>query len=218
MGDDRMSTYVGTLEAVVRGAIRNALQEFAANPFYDLRERDLQAHLLHTLRSTLQPPVVAAHLRTKKDGALVAPPVSTSRVHAEMKIGAAPIDLIVLRADHEPELTVYHHAGALDVVASVRREDVSALIEVKAAPSSRTDQIQAFIQDLQKLSRLTAGPEHCLGFFVLCDKSLRLGSRTAAAGPRFDWLDCLHEDESGRVEAHWLDEQGVPQVRRGHVR
>lgn len=198
----------------VRRTIVKALEAFSAEPFYNLREADPQAELLCSLRSELQPALVGVELKDQTN-ALVPPTVRTSRVHAEMRIGKDQwIDLIVFRSDIVPQLEL-RPAGTLDVIAPVLPQDLAALIEMKAAPSST--QAKSFVEDLMKLAHLTTGLEHCLGFFVLFDKSLHLQGRTSRAQPRFDWTQSIVLNPNGRVEAHWLDDQGRPTSVRGDV-
>lgn len=206
---------MGTYEDV-RHTIVKALEAFSAEPFYNLREADPQAELLGSLRSALQPALVDAHLK-KKTGTLVPPTVRTSRVHTEMRLGKNQwIDLVVFRSDVVPELEL-RPAGALDVIAPVRPIDLAALIEIKAAPSSSAAQQQSFVNDLKRLAQHTADLDHCLGFFVLFDKSLFLQGRKTRSRPRFSWTQSIRPNPIGKVEAHWLGDQGRPASVRGDV-
>jgi len=206
------------VQAALRTSIRKVLDEFVANPFFYLREFDPQARLLHEIRSGLSPADVPATLKPHLGHRRHQLPerVRTSRAHAEMKLKGDRLDLVVFRSEPEVELSVYP-AGALDVVARILRpEDLTAVVEVKAAPSATQE--DTFEDDLLKLAKITAAVPSCLGFFVLFDKSLPLGGATSQTQPRFKWLDVLAEDPLGRIEVHWVDSSHSPCSKLGTVR
>lgn len=202
--------------AVVRTALRTLLAGFAEEPLFDLREHDPQSRLLHEIRARLEPARVPVRLRAHGgERHRYCAPFSTSRVHSELKLGTEKLDLVVLRGSQDVELVVYP-AGALDVVASVRGEDLVVVLELKAAPSST--QGPTFVGDLLRLQRITERHPDCFGFFALFDKSQHLGGAESRVAPRWDWLERLIDRPDGRVEAHFLDNAGRPAARRGVVR
>jgi hypothetical protein len=207
---------IQALEAI-RAAIRTVLVDFTERPFFDVREADVQARLLNEIRARLTPSDVALALRPPGGVELHAHPANlrTSRVHREAKLGdGLQLDLVVLAAAGPVELIV-HRNGPLDVIAPVRPQDLAAVIEVKSAPSK--NMWGAFRDDLLKLGETIRLAPHSAAFFVAFDKSLSLGGATSPARPCFDWLDVLHEDPVGPIEAHFIDRQGRLSGRRGHL-
>ncbi len=204
------------LEAV-REAIRTLLLDFAAHPFFDVREGDVQARLFNEIRERIEPKDVALTLRRCGHGVHRYPEVMrTSRVHRELKLsGRVKLDIAILKAEGSVELLV-HENGALDILAPVREEDLAGLVEIKAAPSR--NMWRAYRDDLLRLANVTNANPRCHGFFVTFDKSLRIGGSGSEVKPNFKWLDTLVEDPVGCMEAHWIDETGQARVRRGLVR
>jgi len=199
----------------VRAAIRSVLVDFTERPFFDVREGDVQARLLHEIRCRLTPPDVALLLRPHGDRRHAHPnSLRTSRVHQEAKLGEDQVDLVVLASTGPVELVV-HDNGPLDVIAPVRQQDLAAVIEVKAAPSK--NMWKEFRKDLHKLNEMVRSSPDCDAFFVVFDKSLSLGGTRSPVWPRFDWLDALVEDPTGHVEAHYVDASGHVRNRIGWV-
>jgi hypothetical protein len=85
--------------------------------------------------------------------------------------------------------------GPADVVAGVQPDDVEAVIEMKAAPSTSFKNKEAFAADIRKLDDLRAKNSHIQCYFVLIDKSLPVPGATCDAGKYADecWLIGPHE-------------------------
>jgi len=213
-----MSVIDPEAQRVIREAITQLLRGFQEDPFLDLREADPQARLLHLVRSGLTPGTVPVQLIHDKRAVHVKRPaeIRTSRAHMEMKLDDQRSDRIVFRSMDAVTLHV-RPEGALDVIAQVRGEELVAVVELKSAPSS--SQHLTFRRDLHKLFLATARYPRLLGFFVLLDKSLRLGGHSCSCGPRFDWVDeFMHEESNERVEAWWLNAKGEVMHKNGPTR
>jgi hypothetical protein len=203
--------------AAIRTAIRTVLVDFIERPFFDVREADVQARLLHEIRARLTPPDVPLVLRPHGDVPLHRHPAGlrTSRVHREAKLGEGlQLDLVVL-AEAGPVEFMVHRNGPLDVIAPVRLEHLAAVVEVKAAPSK--NMWKSFCKDLGKLCEVVRLAPGCGAFFVAFDKSLALGGTSSTARPCFDWLDGLVEDPTGPIEAHYVDAEYRVNYRRGRL-
>jgi hypothetical protein len=213
-----MSVLDPDTQRVIREAITQLLRGFQEDPLLDLREADPQARLLHLVRSGLTPSTVPVRLVHDIRAVSVKRPAEmrTSRAHMEMKVDDQRSDLIVFRSMDAVTLHI-RPAGALDVIAQVHGEELAAVIELKSAPSS--SEHLTFREDLHKLFLTTARYPRLLGFFVLLDKSLRLGGHSCSCDPRFDWLDeFMHKESNERVEAWWLDAKGKVMHKNGPTR
>lgn len=200
----------------IRGVLREALSMFRDRPFGDMREGDPQALIFSRLRSVVTPSDVSLELKQRRAAAhtYVGSP-RTNRVHRELKLHDEwRLDIAVFRDDVVVEMNV-HGNGPLDILATVRGDQLAAVIEIKAAPSK--NMWGAYRDDLAKLGMITYAYPQCRGYFIGFDKSLSLAGIRSTIMPSFAWLDALREDPAGRVEAHWLSAEGEPCFRRGRV-
>jgi hypothetical protein len=198
-----------------RSVLTEVLADFAARPFFNLREADPQAVILTELRKAISPPDVLLLPTRHYDGEerhRHPPELRTCRVHQELKLGDDIVDLAVFKPEGPIVLKV-HENGPLDVLATVRGEDLAVVVEVKSAPSK--NMWRDFARDIEKLGRITRANPECHGFFIAFDKSLSLGGATSRVRPDERWLSPLREDPEGRVEAVWLGDDGGVRRRRG---
>lgn len=200
----------------IRAGITHVLKDFLKNPYFDMRERDVQARIFHEIRSRIEPKDVPLVLQRYGHGKHSFPDtMRTSRVHCEVEIRPeGVIDIGVFKAN-EPVTLRVHVNGPLDVIKLVREEDLVGIIEVKAAPSK--NMWKKFSEDLKRLQKMISRNKWAMGYFAAFDKSLHLGGTNSNIVPNFKWLDVLEADEKGNIEAYWLSHDGKVQVRRGNV-
>lgn len=183
-----------TTRAAIRDCIGRLLGEHVSDPFLNLREAGLQARLWSHLQRSLSPDTLPARI-VLRGGASHrhTGPFRTARVQLEMRVGSAKrTDIVVLRADRQPQLTCYP-PGPTDVVAALDPDDVEAVIEVKAAPSRVKVEPPRFAQDVIRLGELQARHRHMQAYFVLVDKSLSVPGATSVTPADDTWVSLLKE-------------------------
>jgi hypothetical protein len=181
-------------------AIEALLREYIDFPLRYLREYNQQVRLVTLVASELGQAELATDTvaevvsgtgrKPEGQGCIWRPQIEAKVKDAE---GEAS-DLVLLREADEanPILLERKGNGHLDIVATVRAEDVIAVVEIKAACSADDSQRHLFRRDvlklfeLQRRAKLDAGQISC--HFVLIDKSLPMGGfKGAAKSPQPDW-------------------------------
>jgi hypothetical protein len=219
---------VTPVAGVISECIRQLIQEYVAEPFLYLREANPQAKLWTMLRRELHPQIVRAtvvpHRRLKQHPHIHQAEFKTSRVQLQMKVGGAKVtDIMVFRSDRLVTLTC-GRAGPADVVARVSPDHVEAVIEIKAAPSSKRKDRQSFAEDIMKLHKLQSKARHLHCYFVLLDKSVSVSGATSKEPPDESWRDALynagfHQDSALSlpfIEAWDLESSNPPIPRVQH--
>lgn len=166
-----------------RSAIKSLLWEHVKFPLLNMREEDFRSSLLLKLRNLIKGSVSVRLKKDKDDGLLSMGDACnektiTSRVHSEVRLikksmkrkankkDCQTYDIVVLK--NRPVVFRVRQSG-VDVVEKLELEDVSVVIEIKAAPSNR--QHKKFEEDIGKLKRLGCAKR----IFVAIDKSISLG-------------------------------------------
>jgi hypothetical protein len=165
----------------IRKGIEEALKDFIRAPFQIIREAGLSNEIGRAISVQLDPNISFYEMQFpngNKTFSPLFPKGKTSRVQYEMKVPVSTIpetiktvDIAILKCEKSVHLEC-RKGGPGDVVAKLRVEDVFAAIEVKASPSSRSDQRRAYEADILALSALSN--VGIFAVFVIVDKSLEL--------------------------------------------
>jgi hypothetical protein len=139
----------------------------------------MQARLWCLLREAVKPEFTTPQVTAKSSRHQHTRAFKTSRIQLELKVGGTKkSDIVILRADRNPRLTCWP-GGPTDVVAAIDPDDVEAVIELKASPSSAPEQREAFADDIKKLDELRGKHPHIQCYFVLVDKALPVPGATS---------------------------------------
>lgn len=209
------SAPTSTHSRVVVQSITELIGEYIDYPLRCLREVNLQVRLGHILLANLQREGVCLEVPVgvwpkRRVGTAAEGRGVIIRVQHEVKIAGTNgecSDTVVLReaTDSAPiELTRWNN-GHLDIVASIRPQDVAAVIELKAACSADPSQRHGFRSDVAKLLRLSKiGGQAIERHFVLIDKAISVSGHAAAASSKAavaDWhVGAPYKYSSGRKE------------------